>query len=416
MTSLDSLVQAYSSNAHSNEILQWHDTHYRTTTPSDSPGKWDHFEDVPDPYNPPNTMTGYVNRRSGDEYGTLMVTHVNGRPAPQRIAGTPKASYPYSHHRDWLLHDTHSICSFIKYDGTSICQYSYADADDQRYTTFKLRTRPFIPPRFQILLDTTLANYPAVAQLLLTENEAILYELYGSHNPLLIQYDTQIDLVALCRRDPATGDLIPADPSDLAFARLDCPLAQPTPNAPWSNIKMEYIARQAFHSNHLVETEVAGEKMFQGEEGEMLYVTFPDGARTAPGLFTRMIKLKPPEIEEIHQALDHVPRTELEATARNIFEASDDPTLTDFIMLLSEEWDDDQIARSMETVERVLQETLEHHRYQEQVFQTFTTHFEPQDFLADRANVMRTMSQHFHRSDMGRVFAILAARMPGAKE
>ena len=32
----------------------------------------------------------------------------------------------------------------------------------------------------------------------------------------------------------------------------------------------------------------------------MLYVRFPDGARSRPGAFTRLIKPKPPEIEEIH--------------------------------------------------------------------------------------------------------------------
>ena len=404
-----------SQDAHQNEIRQWHDTHYRTTTPQESAGKWDRFDDIPDPYNEGNTMSGFVNRRSGDEYGTLVVTHVNGQPAPQRIAGTPKASYPYSHHRDWLLLSAQDIKSFIKYDGTSVCQYSYQDAAGRRFTSFKLRTRPFIPPRFQVLLDRTLGRYPAVADLKLKENEAILYELYGAHNPILIQYDIEIDLVALCRRDPQTKDLVPADPKDPVFAKLDCPLAERTPGADWLDIRSEYVSRQTLYSQALVETELDGEKMFHGEEGEMLYVTFPPGDRELPGPFTRLIKLKPPEIEEVHQALDHVPRKELEATARNIFEAADNPTLTDFIMMLSEEWSDDQISRSMETAERVLEETLVRHRYQEEVLGTYLEHFVPEDFHKDRRNVMRTLSGLFHRKDMQRVFSILSVRIPPPK-
>ena len=400
----------FSVDASPGETRQWHDTHYRTTTPEESPGKWEQFENVPDPYNS-NTMSGHVNRRSGDEYGTLIVTHVNGEPAPQRIAGTPKASYPYSHYREWLLRSADSIQTYIKYDGTSICQYSYADAQDRRYTSFKLRARPFIPPRFETLLARTLDRYPAVAGLKLEEGEALLYELYGSHNPILIQYDTAIDLVALCRREPNAGDLIPADPGDPVFAQLDCPLAQPTPAASWLNIRAEYISRQTLHSSNLVQTEFDGEKMFRGEEGEMLYATFPDGDRSLPGAFTRMIKLKPPEIEEVHQALQHVPRAELEATVRNIFEAADDPTINDFVMLLSEEWEDDQIRRSMDTAERVLAETLTRHRFQEGVLNTYFEHFTPDDLHQKRREVMTAMGKVYHRVDMQRVFAVLAERM-----
>ena len=61
-----------------------------------------------------------------------------------------------------------------------------------------------------------------------------------------------------------------------------------------------YQRGQAEYSAGLHETEVGGEKAFQRHEGEMLYVRFPNGARTKPGAFTRLIKLKPPEIEEIH--------------------------------------------------------------------------------------------------------------------
>ena len=151
--------------------------------------------------------------------------------------------------------------------------------------------------------------------------------------------------------------------------------------------------------------------MFRGEEGEMLYATFPDGDRSLPGAFTRMIKLKPPEIEEVHQTLQHVPRTELEATVRNIFEAADDPTINDFVMLLSEEWEDDQIRRSMDTAERVLAETLTRHRFQEGVLNTYFEHFTPDDLHQKRREVMTAMGKVYPRGEMQRVFAVLAERM-----
>ena len=133
----------------------------------------------------------------------------------------------------------------------------------------------------------------------------------------------------------------------------------------------------------------------------MLYATFPNDDRSLPGTFTRLIKLKPPEIEEIHQALDHVPRTELEATARNIFESADNPTITgDLVMLLSEEWTDDQIAKSMDTAERVLADTIERHEFQEGVLQTYLEHFAPADLAYERRTVMGKLGTLYPRRDM----------------
>ena len=77
------------------DVRTWHDNHYRRTSPENRAGWWEAFEDVPDPYNEGNRMSGWVQRAGGDDYGTLMVSQVNGRPAPQRIIATPKASYPY---------------------------------------------------------------------------------------------------------------------------------------------------------------------------------------------------------------------------------------------------------------------------------------------------------------------------------
>ena len=147
------------------DVRTWHDNHYRRTSPENRAGWWEAFERRPGPL--PTRATGCPvgsNAPGGDDYGTLMVSQVNGRPAPQRIIATPKASYPYRRDRAWLLEQALSISALLKYDGTNICQYSYHDQAGSRFTSFKLRTRPFVPPRFQPLLARTLARYPGVAQ------------------------------------------------------------------------------------------------------------------------------------------------------------------------------------------------------------------------------------------------------------
>ena len=126
---------------------------------------------------------------------------------------TPKTRYPYRYDNLWLLDQAEYVRSATKYDGTNICQYSYQDAAGMVHTTYKLRTRPFVLPFFRILLDRTLRNYPKVAHLRLGTGEAMIYELYGRQNHLLIEYDQDIDLMALCRRDPETGDCNPQTPT-----------------------------------------------------------------------------------------------------------------------------------------------------------------------------------------------------------
>ena len=398
--------------ANDHDIRVWHNIHYATSTPETKPNAWMAFHNQQDPYNPDNFLTGWVQMTGGNEYGTLQIASVNERPVPQRILTTPKTAYPYRRDRAWLLQSAASIRSAPKYDGTNICQYSYRDADGNRFTSFKLRTRPFVAPFFRVLLDRTLRNYPNVAELKLQDHEAMLYELYGRQNHLLIEYPHDIDLMALCRRNPEDGDMQPADPDDPMFNRLDCPIALLSPPSQWLDIRAEYQRRQTFHSANLTETKVDGERAFRGHEGEMLYVTFSDGSRDLPGPFTRLIKLKPPEIEEIHQSSDHVPKEEIQATARNLWETDDHPELRHLITLLQEDWSDDQIKRSTETITAVLTEVLQKRQYEDEILETFHHNFEDQDFRTDRPAVMRRLANLLPRSAMQQAYTILDRRIP----
>ena len=112
--------------------------------PESNVGWRERFQDVEDPFNPGSTLTGHVLRAGGDEYGSLEITHVNGQEAPQRYLATPKAAYPYRRNHSWLLNRADNIRSFVKYDGTNICQYAYRDADGETYVTFMLCTRPIL--------------------------------------------------------------------------------------------------------------------------------------------------------------------------------------------------------------------------------------------------------------------------------
>ena len=383
----------------------WHDLHYRHTEPSTHPRMWRPFIEV-DPFNPPNRVAGHIQFIGGDEYGALSITHVNDRPAPQFIKVTPKAAYPFHKDGSWVLHDAQEVSAFEKIDGTNICQYGYHDADGRPFTSFKLRTRPYISPHFLNLLERALEPYPGVRQRKLQPGEAAVYELFGYQNRLLIRYDAPIDLALLFGRN-AQGELVAPNEAEYLFAGLDCPVAERHPFVLSADLAGAYRERQQEISSRLVRLD---DEYFQGEEGEMLYVRFADGAREQPGSFTRLIKLKPPEIEEIHWALDHVPKEEAAAVARNVFEVSETPQLEDMVQLLAEEWSDEQIRRSLDTIERVLREAVERRAFQEEVLAVYAQLHGPEDFRQDRAGVMRSMSQRFSRSLMNKIYSVLVER------
>ena len=383
----------------------WHDLHFRHTDPVSHPKMWRPFVEV-DPFNPQNRVAGHIQFIGGDEYGALALSHVNDRPAPQFIKVTPKAAYPFHKDGSWVLHGAQEVSAFEKVDGTNICQYGYQDAEGRPFTSFKLRTRPFMSPHFLNLLERALEQYPTTRAHQLGPGEAVAYELFGYENRLLIRYDVAIDLVLLFGRNRG-GDLVAPHEATKIFDGLNCPVAGRRPIDLTGDLEGEYRERQRAISSRLVRLD---DEYFDGEEGEMLYVRFADGSREQPGSFTRLIKLKPPEIEEIHWALDHVPREEAAAVARNVFEVSDTPEVADMVQLLAEEWSDDQIARSLDTIERVLQEAIERRAFQEEVLAIYAQLHDPDDFRQNRPAVMRSMSQRFTRAQMPKIYSVLVER------
>jgi hypothetical protein len=47
-------------------------------------GWWNQFKDMEYPFSPGNTLTGYVQPGGDNEYGSLVINHVNGRKVLKR--------------------------------------------------------------------------------------------------------------------------------------------------------------------------------------------------------------------------------------------------------------------------------------------------------------------------------------------
>ena len=360
-----------------------------------------------DPFNPGNHLEGHIQAQGGDEYGALRIEAVNGQPAPQLIRVMPKTTYPFFKDGAWVLTGLERLEAYCKLDGTNICQFGYQDAQGREFTSFKVRIRPFMAPFFISLMERSFRMYPGVRDRKLRPGEACMYELYGHENPMLIHYPQPIDLALILAREPDGRIVTLKEQDNPIFHGIDCPQAPHRPITDISDIQADYRRRQDELTREL--TPLTDEQ-FEGQEGEMLYAVFPDGARTQPGGFTRLIKLKAHQIEEIHWAKDHIGKNEVLATARNIFELSENPGEQELVQLLSEDWSTKQIDRSIDTIRNALEHTLERRRYQQKVLEVYNHHHGPDDFRQDPRAVMRSLSRQFSRKDMSRVYTVLVER------
>ena len=260
-------------------VTNWHDNHYERTTPDSHQGRWRRFIEI-DPFNPENRLEGHIQMQGGDEYGTLAIQTVNGQPAPQFIRTMPKATYPFFKDGSWVLTGMDSLEAYCKLDGTNICQFCYQDAYGREFTSFKVRIRPFMAPHFINLMEKCFELYPGVRDRKLRPRQACMYELYGHENPMLIHYDEPADLALLLAREPDGRIVTLPEAENPIFLDIDCPRSDHRPIAEIDDVQREYERRQDELTEQL--TPLTDEQ-FRGQEGEMLYASFPDGARTAPG-------------------------------------------------------------------------------------------------------------------------------------
>ena len=184
-----------------NSVKNYNALWYERTDPTTHPRHWRRFVELDIFSDPPNRVEGYVCLRPTDQYGALLITEVNGRPAPQPlILATPKAAYPFNKDHTWWLQGYDSINAYTKLDGTNVYQFVYADADGHNHTSFKLRTRFGVSARFRPMLDMA-AEGTGLYDIRLPYGVGIGYELYGQRNKMLIRYDEHIALRALYARN-----------------------------------------------------------------------------------------------------------------------------------------------------------------------------------------------------------------------
>ena len=356
-----------------------------------------------DSFNDGNTFDGFISQQSDHRYGALVVWCVNGQETePQAIYCTPKLHYPFDKSIDgrrykWPKFQTVAI--YEKLDGSNILNYSYADANGKRYSTFKTRLTPVLKASkfgdFRALWEEVLQRYPELrrpAQVLSGEY-AFSYELYGYRNPHLILYENALDAKFLFAVRQSTAAVCVPEKF------REHPLVMPRKT--FADNKEDLVKLyESLREEAEAKNKKTDDGTIQGTEGCVFYVFTDEG-------IWLQYKMKPDSVETIHWASDTLPEETIAATAWNALESCEGDLTTEYVAkLLREEFTEHQVKTSWTRIEKVVAHVVERAKFRGQVLGAYRqvgVEFTPET----KGQVMRALAQHFTRDQMKTVYSAL---------
>jgi len=373
------------------------------------------FEEV-DPYNTHNIVRGFINRRQGHLYGSLWMTHVNGKKCEQLIYSAPKQHYPFDKDKNWEWPECDYIELYEKLDGTCIIAYRYDDAEGNEFYTYKTRLRPFLGTgkygNFFELWNEMLRKYPNINRICeINHSHHFVFELYGKRNKILIDYDIPLTTKLVFAVERGHGiiyspNIIQApthtghsEYSSWMIPELDLdgiPILEiDTSIDEWDENEICYIDMQ----NELeAELQIDEEnQIMKGKEGLVWYFIKDDMAV--------QIKCKPPSVLKYHWSGDAIAYESVYTTVINAFENFDEPTYDDVVGLLKEEFDDDKIEKSRVRIDKVLDKVLFDRKFQSTLAEDYRKH--GFDINKDKVTCMQFFGKNYPKSQAHKIYNLL---------
>lgn len=357
-----------------------------------------------DPFNPQNTVEGLIGVKNDHRYGALYITSINGYPTEQVIHATPKLKYPFDRVGRYLFPSAQNIKAYTKYDGTNVFMYQYT-VGGQLFTTYKVRLRPFIVNgRFGDFLNMwklVLKRYPNIPKLF--QNNAHIdgysFELYGSLNKHLIEYDVALE-PALLFGVYGEGEVV----SLIGISHTEVPSAT-LEEVIDKDYVWKYQSTQKEIDKGLEETATG----FKGQEGQVWYLLDKTG-------IYHMFKLKPETIENIHWASGGIQKLAIKATAYNVLETESELEIKALEELLLEEFTKEQIAASSYRIQSVVDEVNVELLFRDRVIKALDTIVRPgtkENKIPTVPDLMRGLSPHFDKREMSAVYSYTVAILEG---
>jgi len=356
-----------------------------------------------DPYNPNNTVEGYISRDATAYYGALLILKINGKDvSPQLIMGTPKMHYPFDERADgtrkyYFPFTTKRMVKTIdvyeKLDGTNILYYKYTDGKNT-FWTCKTRLRPFVGSSrfgdFKTMWDEVSIPYLFDIKVLATKfNCNLSFELYGSRNPHLIMYDIPLD-IALLFGVTNQGNIITLKHMDVNESSI-----------PYVKLLYSIDRDYVWNYEEQKKTLQSGLKKeedsyYTGMEGHVWYINSHQDKWL-------QYKCKPDTIEAIHFAAGAgINKNIILATCWNALENTSELTV-DFIKeLLNEEFDKHTVETAHYAIPGCIDIVMGELVFRDKVLNEYKNL--GMDINLDKAGVMRGISTRFDKKDMRKVY------------
>jgi hypothetical protein len=356
--------------------------------------KWFSEFDVEDTFNNGMRLCGAMCRKPDYRYGSLVITEIDNQEALQIIYGTPKLHYPFDKNGVFKWPPIKYIQGYVKEDGTNIVAYWYK-FKGRKYLSYKTRLTPVLRDAkfgsfYSMWMEYFDANSWVIETILGNPNYNLSFEMFGSRNPITIQYDIPLDVRLLFGIDRSTATIVP--PSVLNGLRAKVPKKYVGGN--YEELTVLYQQMQNELSLENKERLVI--------EGLVLY------AYTSEYKW-EMFKLKPSEIEHIHwTASDTIPKNSIWTTAINCYEGNNAPTIEDLLELLREEYEEHLLTKNTKRIEKIWKEAELHMEFVAIVNSIWSKALvEGFDITKNKNATMRYISQFFDKNEMRKVGSII---------
>jgi len=353
-----------------------------------------------DPFNPKNTVEGYISRKPNEYYGALVITKVNNQNIQsQFIVGTPKMHYPFDARadgtRNYRFPSAKSIEVYEKLDGTNVLAYFYY-SNGKRYLTYKTRLRPFLASgkfgNFYAMWKEMLEKYDekAIKNEMIKHNCNLSFELYGNRNPHLVLYDTPLD-IALLFGVTNEGKII--SPRKMGINTL------PTVNC-FDVIDKDYVWNYESLQKRLNSgLKMVEDEKYRGVEGAVWYLHTLDNRCV-------QLKCKPEIIEAIYWSQGvGISKNSILATCWNAFENTDELTIKFIKQLLLEEFPAEKIEANHYLIEKCIDIVTNEAQFRARVLEAYKA--TGMNILLQKIDVMRQLSRQFPKDKMKKVYSVI---------
>ena len=244
---------------------------------------------------------------------------------------------------------------------------------------------------FLDMWNELLRRYPSISDLVRYNNAHMSFEMFGSRNSHLIQYEDALDVRLLFAIDDK-ADVIPV-------YKLNC-LDVPVPSV-IGQLETGQDPVQKYNELRVIledQNKKLDDESFEGSEGAIWYVEQANGK-------VSLWKCKPESIEAIHWATG-INKNAVYTTCINLLESSDVLNFDRLKELLLEEYSEEEIEDFKVCIEECIDKVNENLRYEEMVMEKYRQI--GVSLKEDKGTVMRALSQQFLKEEMPKVFSIIS--------